>query len=858
MSKNLQRILDLKILQARLGLFWEQFWQASFWPMMIAGIVLLAILSGLLGLLPGSVRFGFLGLAGLAFVFSLRLLIKLGWPSRTKALRRVEKRSNLSHRPVTAWHDDLADPGGDTQTQAIWQVHKKRQHQQFSSLKPGLPRSNWMYLDPWAWRFTLALLLLVTVILNGHNWRYELARLGGETAVKTVAAITLDAWISPPAYTRKAPLLLTSAGFKKALERSDGMGDDIIVPEGSKLKVRANNVEELSIVLSKPLEDGGPGDVLQTIVAKPVKGTAFAKATIALERPVHIALHYQNKMQAGWKIALIPDDPPVVAMSGKPVVTPTGGFAVPWQISDDYGVATLGGVLRLAEKPLKSAKDKKANTEKTVKARPLDYEPPVFSAALPRLNPKKAKGRAFQDLTAHPWAGQPVELVLSAKDQAGQTGKSEKIVFQLPERRFTKPVAQILVEQRRKLVEAPDDKFKVVKSLAAVMAWPQGLVKKSGTYLGLRTVATRLHRAKTRQQLKASVKELWQLALAVEEGDLSEARRKLEAARRALQKALKEGADPAKIAQLTKNLKDALNEYMQAMARQMQQARGKNQQQQNGLQQNGRQIRARDLQKMMDNIENLAKSGAHDAAQEMLSQLENILKNLNPGLAQRPMDPQRTPPGARSLEELTDLMRKQQQLMDKTFAIPEQNNSNNKKQGKRQNGKDGDKQQNGKPGDQLATQQEQLQNMLGKLMDQMSKNGLPAPRSLEQAKRAMRDASRALKNGQKGPALGMQGNAMQGLRKGAQAMAKDMMQRGQGEEGNFGRHSESAGDRNDPLGRPMPRNGADFGPNKNILPKESEIMRARDIMRALRSRSNDRQRPKIELDYLQRLLDGLF
>jgi len=85
-----------------------------------------------------------------------------------------------------------------------------------------------------------------------------------------------------------------------------------------------------------------------------------------------------------------------------------------------------------------------------------------------------------------------------------------------------------------------------------------------------------------------------------------------------------------------------------------------------------------------------------------------------------------------------------------------------------------------------------------------------------------------------------------------------MMQRGVGDEGNYGRHSESAGNRSDPLGRPMPRNGADFGPDKNILPKESEIMRARDIMNDLRNRSNDRQRPKIELDYLQRLLDGLF
>ncbi len=840
MKQNPQQTLGFKVFQAKLGLFWEQFWHASFWPMMIAGGALLAVFSGLLGWLPGFVRVSMLALAGLVFLYSCRKLLKLKWPEQSQALRRIETRSNLSHRPVTAWHDDMADPGGDEQSRSIWKLHQKRQQEQFADLKTGVPRSNWMYLDPWAWRFTLAILLLVTVVLNGQNWRYELARLAGKDAVKQTRSVTVDAWISPPAYTRKPPVLLTSEAFRQTLAN----GEDIVVPEGSKLKVRINGVSRFTIVVSKPLENGEPGQELETISGVPEKEEGFSEATVILKRPVHVAVKYQKGNNIEWKLALIPDDPPVVEVAEKLSITPTGGFAVPWKVSDDYGVSSLGGVLTLATKP------------DTKKGRPLKYDPPIFSASLPRLNPKKAKGRAFQDLTSHPWAGQQVQLVMSAKDQAGQTGKSRKILFKLPERDFAKPLARVLVEQRRKLVENPDDKRKIVKSLAAFMAWPQGIMPKSGTYLGWRKVVTGLYRAKTRDQIKGSVEQMWKLALTIEDGDLSETRRKLEAARKALQKALKEGASPEKIAELTKNLKDALNEYMQAMARQMQQAQANNQAQQNGLRQNGRQIRGRDLQKMMENIENLAKSGANDAAQEMLSQLENILKNLQPALTQKQMAPQRTPPAARSLEELTEMMRRQQELMDKTFKMPDQK-LGNKRAGKQQNNKDGGKQKGAKSGNELVTQQERLKNLLGKLMEQMEKNGLPAPRSLEQAKRAMRDASRALKNGQKGPALGMQGNAMQGLRKGAEAMAKDMM-RGQGEEGNFGKHSESSDSRNDPLGRPMPRNGAEFGPNKDMLPKESEIMRARDIMRALRNRSNDRQRPKVELDYLQRLLDGLF
>ncbi len=78
------------------------------------------------------------------------------------------------------------------------------------------------------------------------------------------------------------------------------------------------------------------------------------------------------------------------------------------------------------------------------------------------------------------------------------------------------------------------------------------------------------------------------------------------------------------------------------------------------------------------------------------------------------------------------------------------------------------------------------------------------------------------------------------------------------DERSHGGHFERRPDVVELSGIETTQNGEDFGPNENIVPKQSDILRARDIMRALRSRSNDRQRPKIELDYLKRLLDGLF
>ena len=100
---------------------------------------------------------------------------------------------------------------------------------------------------------------------------------------------------------------------------------------------------------------------------------------------------------------------------------------------------------------------------------------------------------------------------------------------------------------------------------------------------------------------------------------------------------------------------------------------------------------------------------------------------------------------------------------------------------------------------------------------------------------------------------------MQALREGAQSMARDMMQQqGTGNQGNYGRHGEARGDDRDPLGRPMPRSGEDYGPDRNMLPGEAAIEQARRILDYLRNRSNEPNRPKVELDYFDRLLRGLY
>ena len=71
-------------------------------------------------------------------------------------------------------------------------------------------------------------------------------------------------------------------------------------------------------------------------------------------------------------------------------------------------------------------------------------------------------------------------------------------------------------------------------------------------------------------------------------------------------------------------LRAAMDRYLQAMQEQL-----KNKQQlARPLDRNTRALRSQDLKSMIDQLEHLARSGANDAARQMLQQLEQMMENL--------------------------------------------------------------------------------------------------------------------------------------------------------------------------------------------------------------------------------------
>jgi uncharacterized protein (TIGR02302 family) len=277
-----------------------------------------------------------------------------------------------------------------------------------------------------------------------------------------------------------------------------------------------------------------------------------------------------------------------------------------------------------------------------------------------------------------------------------------------------------------------------------------------------------------------------------------------------------------------------------------------------------RQLRSQDLKSMLDRMERLARSGAKDAAKQLLDQMRQMLDNLQ--MAQPNGDLGDGDDMQQALDELGDMIRQQQQLRDRTFRQgQDQRRQQRGQQGQRgQQSQQGDRNQMG----ELRQDQQALRDQLKKLLEELKQKGFPQPGQREQGQQggegnelgkageAMGDAEGQLGEGDADSAVESQGRALEAMRKGAQGMAQSMQQQmGQGPgPGNPGRTGQARANQNtDPLGRPL--RGRDYGDDTTVkVPGEIDVQRARRILEELRKRFGESFRPQLELDYIERLL----
>ena len=865
--------------QARRSLraLWVERLAAAAWPVWavaaaFVGLALAGAFDWLSAPLHAAVLAGFAVALGFAVRHGLRGFRR---PSAAEARARLE--AEAPDLPASALDDRLALGGDDPAARAVWAAHQSRMAARAAALRAAAADLRVAKRDPWALRLA-ALVVLLGGLLAGAGrdagQRLEAALspgFGGPAAAAFPPSV--EAWATPPAYTGAPTIYLT-----------ERIGTEVALPAGTRVSLRVYNA-------------AGTPALSQDVTAEDAALTAYGEATWDLQLQAEtsgaLEIALGGRSLADWRFAVTADAPPTGAFAGPPggeLVEAEGGegkLQIDFRAGDDHGVAEAWARLEL-------------DLELLAAGAALAPPPPGMDEAVEIPLPLPFTGTATEvedsliaDLSEHPWAGLPVRVTLFAEDGQGQRAQAGPVSAVLPVRPFHEPMARAFLEERRAMVWSLSNLPEATLRLKAVTAYPEDYFgARTKPYLVARTAIRRVDYAleggptgpAAAEAAGDAVDLLWRAALLLEEGDLSSAAERLRRARERLSDALERGADEQEIARLMDELREAMREFLSEMARRAMDDGEMAEGPQDGDQ--GRELSGADLQQMLDEIEQMARDGDMETAQQMLDRLAQMLENLQMQ-ARRGEGGEQGEGGLgdQAMEELNDMLRRQQELADRSFEELQQRQGQGGQQGQPggqpgqpgqpggQAGRDPGQGQGGRePGEgqgqgegrgqgQGMGDEARRQQALRQMLDDL-RGGLPGgggegvEEALREADRAMGGARESLDRDDPGAALDDQVRAMEALRDGARELAEEMRRQAQSGEGDGeGLGDPLAGeDGRDPLGRPTANRGAVEGSDTRV-PGEEALKRARELLDEIRRRSGDRTRPAEELDYLRRLLD---
>lgn len=803
---------------------WGMRWEAvarAFWPLaVLLGFVVSALALGMVALVPDA---ALPWLAGLVLLLSVVAAVQGGLryrPARAGgALERVDR--SLAGRPLSALADQAAI-GGEG---ALWQAHLGQMRARAAAARPVAPDAELARRDPFALRLAALVALVMALIFGGP------AQMGqGVSAL--AASLSLPAgpgatqpggpswegWAEPPSYTGR-PTIYLNRLTEQALE----------LPKGSVISLRLYGS---GVALWQDIGAAEASDP-----AAPVFRAEQSGALSVGERD--------------FDITVLPDAAPVIRAGAAPMRRADGRLVQEFEAEDDHGIVSAGAVIALDL----DAVDRRFG----LAASPEPREPVALDLPLPRGGDRRElRGQLVEDLARHPWANLPVTISLRAEDGIAQVGRSRPMPMILPGRRFFDPLAAALIELRRDLLWSRDNAGRSAEILRAVTWQPDGFVD-DDLLSDLRGAIDALESGPLSSAARDALAEaLWQAAVQLEDGGLSDALERMRQAQQRLSEAIRQGASPDEIQRLMDELKEATDAYTAMLAEQGQ----RDPADRFTGEQQGQQITGDQIQQMMDEIQRLMNEGRMAEAQQLLEQFNRMMENLQ--VREGAGEGGESGPGGQSMDRLADTLREQQRLSDDAFRELQRSFG----------GQQGDGDDDGDMAQRQRDLREELGQQRGLLPGQGSPEGDEAGRQLDDAGRAMEDAEDALRRGDTGEALQRQADAIRSMREGMRALGQ--MQRSEdgseGQQGQPGEGQEQAGPQGqpggrggampqggrsalDPLGREQGGSGNIIGGGDPLAEGADPARRARDLLDEIRRRSGERDRPAQERNYLDRLLE---
>lgn len=737
-----------------------------------AGFLALA-LAGIADWMPGAARLGLLGTFALASVIlAARAALRTGMPSRAACRARLERGSGLRLGQLALAGDNAAgDPdafGMSLWTRALADARTKRPRLGKLEWRPSLETRYGL----WPLIGTALLLGLVAAKDEAPRRLADAFSPYAESLAGARAYVSINA----PAYAGLLPRRVVIAG---------GAARKVEALAGSRASVRLEGLRGVWHIRAPN------GDT-----AAAVNGSAAMTLHVGGRYVVRIS----RRTVASLDVTLAADGVPVVRFDGPPTQTPSAALRLGYRLNDDHGASALSLLVS-------HGRD----------VRRVDLETSVTSG----------RGHVFADLTPSPFAGETVDVVLVATDGAGQSGATPPIRMTLPERSFADPLARDIIAVRKSLLQGAARTL-AARRIGVLAASRDRYDGDLAIFSGLRAAVWRLALDRHPNARDSVAALLWDIAIDREDGGASRAMDDLRRAMERLARGIGSGDDKA-LAALADQLEKAMTDYLR---RQIEAALAEGGSPP-AAPAAGASVDLGFLDQMFADLKDRLAAGDAKGAAQALANLRQLMETIRFGSNAPDAAAQKRAAAAAALaRELRDIVRRQEELRDRTIADMVRGVF-----GEDEALKSG------------AAVQRELRKAAGAIQDGFAAAGLPASAAIDTATTAMDEAGRALARGDAGSAIRAETRALDALQaaaNAADAAAERMAQMA----GPGAMQPGAAGSGLDPLGRP----GTGFGQGAVKLPGEAEVRRIQAIRKILEDRVSDPSRSTEERGYYMRLL----
>ena len=401
---------------------------------------------------PGRM-FG-VGLFAALLAASFWPLVRLPRPTRAEILGRIDQDTGLGHSPAHALVDTLAIGIADPGTRALWALHRRRAEDTIRHMRVAAPRPDMPKRDRYALRAVAFWRLWRAPSWRARRWERGLSSaFDWRKPAGAGPTSRIDGWIDPPLYTRAPPVMIDLA---KSQTLRAPIHSTVVI------RIAGDGAAEITA-----------GTGLAPLPPKQAQRTDLREERFTLERNAEISVKTGLAGSARLTFEAVPDRAPEIAFSAPPEANEKGAFTLSYKGRDDYGIASIEGVVERAG---------------SVTGRTL-VPPPTLSLAVPNHEDNAPETRSLS--TCRPIPGLARGSDPSPRQGRGGTGGAERAGRLHPAAAslLVNPLAKALVEQRRNLILGPDDRKRVQTALDALLIEPDSFTPQWGVFMGLRLAA---------------------------------------------------------------------------------------------------------------------------------------------------------------------------------------------------------------------------------------------------------------------------------------------------------------------------------------------------------------------------------